>query len=266
MSAPPAKRARASTNEAVISPLHDPEKYLSVLENFNRATVDRLLCAAALKHADVAGLIDTAFDRIAAAERKKVTNFDYLSKSAWKTLNVTYDRMSGSAQYDMAGEAESSVMECLETIKDGCPPYANFKTKESGLETLRKIGKTICLSNNGVGHEVCKTFQYDPIIEETMTGIIGGMTDAEAAALFRPGPYGVWIDKLKELESLASAYCILEGLGDVIRLLEGKSESGKREKRKEDGKGNGEEGAEDVDENNPDEDDDVFFMNERKAG
>ena len=113
VSAPPAKRARASTNGPVIPRPHDPEKYASVLKNLDRATVDRLLCAAASKRADVAEAIDSTFNRITEAERQKVTNVDYLSKDAWKTLNVTYDRMSGSAQYDMADEAESSVMECI---------------------------------------------------------------------------------------------------------------------------------------------------------
>jgi len=60
-------------------------------------------------------------NRIAEVERKKVVNFDYLSKDAWKTLNVYYDRLSGSAQYDMAGEAESSVRDCIRTIKKGLP-------------------------------------------------------------------------------------------------------------------------------------------------
>ena len=62
-----------------------------------------------------------------------------------------------------------------------------------------------------------------------MVGIIEGMTQVEVDALFASGPYGVWSDKLKELESFNSAYCIFEGLGDVLRLLKGRSGLGKGE-------------------------------------
>ena len=129
-------------------------------------------------------------NRIAEVERKKVVNFDYLSKDAWKTLNVTYDRLSGSAQYDMAGEAESSVRDCIRTTKKGCPPYANLKTLESGLETLRKIGKSIILSSNTFSHEVRIGFQHDRILEDTMVGIVNAMTDPERDTLVSQGPDG----------------------------------------------------------------------------
>ncbi len=157
-----------------------------------------------------------------------MVNFDYLSKDAWKTLNVTYDRLSGSAQYDMAGEAKSSVRDCIRTTKKGCPPYANLKTLESGLETLRKIGKSIILSSNTVSHEVRIGFQHDRILEDTMVGIMNATTDPERDTLVSQGPDGAWIDKLEEL---ANAHCIFKGLGDVVQLLEGGD--GEREDGKE---------------------------------
>lgn len=221
MSAPPAKRARASTNGAAVPPPQDPKNYASIVESLDRATVDSLLCSAASAHTDVAKAIDNTLDRIAEAERKKMVNLGYLSKDAWKTLNVTYDRMSGSAQYDMAEEAESSVRDCIHTIEKGCPPYASFKTLQSGLETLIKIGKMIIVSSNTISHEVRIGFRNDRTLEDTMIRIVNAMTDLERDTLVSQGPNGAWIENLEDLEDLANEHCIFEGLGDVVRLLEG---------------------------------------------
>lgn len=215
MSAPPAKRARLSTNGVAVPRPQNPKNYASIVKRLDRATVNSLLCTAASTHTDIANAIDLTVNRVAEVERKKVVDFDYLSRNALKALNVTYDRLSGSAEYDMAGEAESSVRDCIRTIRKGCPPHANFKTLKSGLETLRVIGEIIILSNNTVSHEVQKVFYIDRILEDTMFGIVNAMTDLERDTLVYQG----WIYKLEKLEELANVHCIFEGLGDVVHCI-----------------------------------------------
>lgn len=81
-------------------------------------------------------------EEAARLERSKTTDFDYLSKIAWKALNVTYRKLKGSHQYDMAGEAANTVVNCIDTISEGCPDTASYETKANALETFQKIGKS----------------------------------------------------------------------------------------------------------------------------
>ena len=209
MSGRPAKRARLDTHTDDVDSL----KVQELVDSMDPKTIANLLITAATSYPDVASLVQREVDRITTAERARVINFDYLSKSAWKTLNVTYDRLKDSHAYEMTGEAAGSIEGCIEKIRKGCPKTASFKTKENALETLRKIGKSICLSNGVVGHEIRIFYQGKTSLVSTMLGIAKSLTYEELENL-RP-----WCDeKLAELQKLAHGYCILEGLNEVIDL------------------------------------------------
>lgn len=235
MSSRPAKRARSGTESDAV----DPTKLPELVDCMDRKTIANLLVVAAKAYPIIASLVQREVDRIAAAERAKVLNFDYLSKSAWKTLNVTYDRLKDSHAFEMVGEAAKSIDECFESIRTRCPETASFKTKESALETLRKIGKSICLSNGVVGHEIRKHYQYGGELVPVMLAIAEGLTDEEAEML-RP-----WCDdKLVELQQLADGYCIFGDLGQVIGLWDG--EEGDEDEDEDDGIGEDNEEDEDA--------------------
>lgn len=117
-------------------------------------TTTSLLTAAAQTHPAVALLVQDEANRLAALEKQKVIDFDYLSELVWKMLNVTYARVSGSVAYDVSGDAVEKIEKCFDIIRENCPKGANFRTKESALETLRKIGKSICLCNGVIGREI----------------------------------------------------------------------------------------------------------------
>ena len=113
----------------------------------------------------------------------------------------------------MSGHAENDIEDCIEKIQRSCPKTASFKTKENALETLRKIGKSICLSNGVVGREIRKSYGCQATLISTMLGIAESLADEEMERL-RP-----WcVDKLVELQGIANDYCILEDLGEVIDL------------------------------------------------
>lgn len=237
MSTRPAKRARADTDSDAV----DPSKLEELVDSIDSRTVANLLVAAGKAHPYIASSIQQEVDRIAAAERAKVLDFDYLSKSAWKTLNVTYNRLKDSHAYEMTGEAARSIDECFESIRARCPKNASFKTKESALETLRKIGKSICLSNGVVGHEIRIYYQDGGKLVPVMLDIAESLTDEELETL-RP-----WCDdKLVELQGMAEGYCIFEDLGQVIDVWDG---DGEGEDESEDSiDGNEEDGGESGDE------------------
>ena len=209
MSSRPTKRARSDSHTNAV----DPSKVLELVSSLDPKTISQLLIAAAKIYPDVASLVQQEADRIAAAERAKVFDFDYLSKSVWKTLNVTYERYSGSHAYEMSGHAENEIEDCIEEVRRSCPKTASLKTKENALETLRKIGKSICLSNGVVGHEIRKSYGCQTTLISTILGIAESLADEELERL-RP-----WCDdKLVELQGIANDYCIFEDLGEVIDL------------------------------------------------
>ncbi|KAM0797912.1 hypothetical protein BDR22DRAFT_823726 [Usnea florida] len=211
MSSRPAKRARSHTNTGAAAV--DPSKIPELVDSIDSKAVAKLLITAAKTYPEIASLIQREVDRIAKAERAKVLDFDYLSRSAWKTLNVTYDRLSGSQAFEFSGEAAREVEECFETIRRRCPKTANFKTKESALETLRKIGKSICLSNGVVGREIRKNYQHGGELVPLMLDIAQSLTDQERERL-EP-----WCnEKLVKLQEEADGLCIFEDLGEVIDL------------------------------------------------
>ena len=209
MSNRPAKRARSDSHTDTV----DPSKVPDLVSSIDPKTISQLLIAAAKIYPDVAFLVQQEADRIAAAERAKVLDFDYLSKSVWKTLNVTYERLSGSHAYEMSGQAENDIEDCIENIRGSCPKTASFKTKENALETLRKIGKSICLSNGVVGREIRKSCGCQTTLVSTILGIAENLADEEMERL-RP-----WCDdKLVELQGIANGHRIFEDLGEVIDL------------------------------------------------
>ena len=138
----------------------------------------------------------------------------------------------------MSGEAARSIEGDIKTIKKKCTKNASFETKKNALETLRKIAKSICLSDGIMGHEIRKSFQWDPLLMPTMLDIAKSLTVAEIERL-RP-----WCDdKLVELYGISDGYCIFENVDQVILLWN----------RGEDGE---EEGSSDYSEESEDEDGD----------
>ena len=221
MSSRPAKRARSHTDTGAVAV--NPSKIPELVDSIEPKVIAKLLIAAAKAHPEIASLVQTEVDRTAAAERAKVLDFDYLSKAAWKTLNVTYDRLSGSQAFEFSGEAAQKIEECFETIQKRCPKTANFRTKESALETLRKIGKSICLSVGVVGREIRKNYQDGGEFVPIMLDIAQSLTDQERERL-EP-----WCnEKLVELQEIADGYCIFEDLGEVINLW-GDNDEGEEE-------------------------------------
>ena len=211
MSSRPAKRARSHTNTDAVAV--DLSKIPELVDSIDSKAIAKLLITAAKAYPKIASLVQLEVNRTAAAERAKVLDFDYLSKSAWKTLNVTYDRLSGSQAFEFSGEASQKVRECFETIRIRCPRTANFRTKESALETLRKIGKSICLSTGVVGNEIRKDYEHGGELVPVMLDIAQSLTYQEKERL-EP-----WCnEKLVELQEMADGYGIFEDLGEVIAL------------------------------------------------
>ena len=109
------------------------------------------------------------------------------------------------------------MVSCIETIGKECLPEASFGAKENALETLRKIGKTVCLSGDTIGHEVRKQFQGDTCLVDKMLDIAESMTQEERDEVTDTE----WSDKLHELVKLSKDRFIYEGLSKLVVVMDG---------------------------------------------
>lgn len=202
MSVRPPKRKRASTNGGASPPtaVFDYRRTTKRVDLLDDNTIKRLLITAAEMYSAFDRLIQIECKEKVAEELKRVRDFDWLSKDAWKTLNVTYAKIRDSHAYELSGEAYGSIESSFDIIRRDCPSSASSKTKENALETLRKIGKSICLSDGTIAYEVRKSgWTYD--LSYTMKPIVKSLTDPEKRKL-QP-----WYDnKLVELSRLAEGY------------------------------------------------------------
>ena len=241
MAARPQKRARATSSGQGLEPGTDPAraaKLPKILATLDDHAVRTLLLDVASHDPSVATLIETRASRIKKAEQAKVIDFDYHSKSVWKTINVTYSKLSGSKQYYASGDAFNSIKRAIEDIRARCPAHASFGTKVNALETLRKIGKSVALSaGDTMAREIQVFFQHDTILEDTMLGIVESMT-LEEREITSDEPHEdiTWVEKLEELTQIAEGRCLFEGLADVIALLVPSSEEDTKDGEKKTGK------------------------------
>ncbi|KAB8277086.1 hypothetical protein BDV30DRAFT_245463 [Aspergillus minisclerotigenes] len=160
-------------------------------------------------------------DEMREKERNRVINFDSLSKSVWYSINVAHRKLKGSRQYDVAGDVWYEVLDTIKSIAQQCGPLTSLQTRLNGLSVLRKIGKTICLSDNDVvGHEVQKQFQSDHSLEEAMIEILSTMSEGERRAIREEesSEEDLWPEML-ELDDFAYNSCLSERLNEVMDLI-----------------------------------------------
>ncbi|KAJ5959921.1 uncharacterized protein N7479_007071 [Penicillium vulpinum] len=220
-----AKRARSNTiGDAHVNttPLEEISQRVQHLEDLDPDAVVHILAQAAQIHPDVMGMVDQAIRAIREIEQNRILTFDHYSSEVWRSINITYRSMGGSAQYDIADDVAQEVVDTIETIAEQCGSYASPQTRLNGLSTLRKIGKTIALSSNDtVGHEVQNWFQSDSSLVEGMIKIISSMTADEIRAIREnKSSQGALWPKLQELEDLADSHCIHPGLAEVLDILD----------------------------------------------
>lgn len=157
------------------------------------------------------------------AQMRPVLNFDSYSKTAWHALNNrALQRLSGSRQYDKAGEVWSEISECVEAIGARTMADSPLRTKISAVETLRKIAKTVMLGEDTVGSEVRKELQDDSEIADIMVRVMESMIPEERVQTGkRRDEKGTLVDKVQWVVDEAEAYCLegLYGLRSVVEMM-----------------------------------------------
>ena len=139
--------------------------------------------------------------------RSKDTEFCYESGQVWYILNKKYASSSGSREYNSSWSATEEIKGHIRDIcKTARKADATFGTKQNALETLRKIGKSICLARSTLGREVRKQMQRDDALDGAMRKILMGLSVADArriAVAELDGGKGMFVAKLKQLWAMS---------------------------------------------------------------
>lgn len=228
---PPAKRKRDEYKQAITPQYaraqdhvrhHDyvPPHHLSAaLETLTEEETRRILLDAARTSERIANKVLSIYNAKVFAESQRERDFDFFSKIVWREVNPWRNSRWGSDaedDYAVSQSVERSIGEIQKAVK----PHSSFRTKQSGLETLRKICKTICLSDeHSFGEDVQMHFQDNPILETSMLAILECMTEEEKETM-RNVNNGEIIAKVRELIDLAKEREILKDMHDVLVVLD----------------------------------------------
>jgi hypothetical protein len=236
---PSRKRQRANTNgdatrressptaalqEApVVVPQYDLSECIEALHAADEGVfVKDLLLRLANTQPDTAKTIRLAYDVHIKRQQVQVINFDHYFHDVWNKINDQYSSLSGSKQYDMSFDVFDDVSSIIQSIAEQAGErHASFGTKASALETLRKIGMTICASSGDtLGSEVRKQFSHDSEFVDAMQTVVDALSDAECEKMCAVHDgRSTFLQKMEELKSVASGYCCFKGLAEVIDAL-----------------------------------------------
>lgn len=207
------------------SPLREhavPDHVLqALLDSFSDEELRGLLLIAAQRDGLFVNEIRATHANKLQAELQRDIDFSHYSNEISSEI-FDYDETSGSRAYEVAFEVKYSVEEKIEKLRDSVKPHSSFGTKQSALETLRKICNTICTCGDYGGtlpHEVQKSFQYSDILENSMLKILSLMTLEERQRMASDNG-GECLTKLRELLELGERYCMLNKVPNIIDLLD----------------------------------------------
>lgn len=215
---PDNKRQRLEAEPTTAAPL----SFKNMVDELDDATVRAVLINLATIRGSPSAqdAIQLAYHQIAQAPP---INFDHHSKEAWHVLNSShYTRLSSSKQYDASGDALGEINECIREINTQTKANSPLGTKQSALETMRKILKTMLLGEDTLGHEVRKELQWDAEIPNAMKRILESMSAEDRIRVGSAADAkGSLAEKIQWVRDEADAYCLegLSGLGRVLELM-----------------------------------------------
>lgn len=90
------------------------------------------------------------------------------------------------------------------------------------METLRKIARTICLSEGCIGSEIRKSFQFLDTLTGAMIHVLGCMSTDERADMCNVNDgRGPFSEKMEEVAKEWDGCCLCKGMSDVLDMLIG---------------------------------------------
>lgn len=179
-----------------------------------------------MTHRDVFDQLTAHLEAKQRAAAERVIDFDDLSREAWRELNITHAKKRSSVQFHVAMDVAYTIDEMFKDMAKEALPHASYGTKRNAVETMRKIFKSILLSE---GSELRKVvFQNVNGLPKIMKTVLEGFNEDQLYMLVNQEFEGKWLDKLRELIRYSESYGTLEDLQDILAFCERAAVSNKQ--------------------------------------
>ncbi|KAK6000322.1 hypothetical protein QM012_003954 [Aureobasidium pullulans] len=190
----------------------------TALDSFSAAELRQLLRLAVHKHPSLASDITSEYTQKASLGMSKTVNFVHYSNSVWHTLNSKQhlDAVKGR-QY--ANKAVQRIANDISSVATQVQRESSLSTKKNALETLRKIGRSVCLATGVVGERVRDTLGSDKIFVDAMIIVADSFTEDDRRTVWAGGSGTEIIKRLEQLDELRRCYRVFDGLDIVLALL-----------------------------------------------
>lgn len=152
-------------------------------------------------------------------EEQRNIDFSSHARGVWNILSREYRGSQVNAMYDAKCEVEEKITK----IHDLARGRRSIGTKISALETLVEIGECITQATEIIGQEVRRDFQCNTCLEDAMIEILCEMVPdiQRQVAEMRYDDGDRFLDRVASLREESAGYCMMQGLKNVVKILEG---------------------------------------------
>ncbi|KEQ63446.1 uncharacterized protein M437DRAFT_46444 [Aureobasidium melanogenum CBS 110374] len=190
----------------------------TALDSFSATELRQILRIAVQRHPSLASDITSEYAQRVSLGASKTVNFVHYSNSVWHTLNSKHylDPAKGR-QY--ADKAVQRIANDISSVATQVQRESSLVTKKNALETLRKIGRSVCLATGGVGERVKNVLGSDKMFVDAMIKVADSFTEDDRRTLWAGGSGTEIVKRLEQLDELRRCYRVFDRLDVVLKLL-----------------------------------------------
>lgn len=191
-----------------------------MVAELDQETVRRILIRLATVSPSAQSAIKTAYESEQLGGEGDI-DFDKYSKRVWHILNTSdYTKKSSERDVSARAGAWGDIFIHITRIDKDTRPGSSFGTKQSALETLRKIMKSLLLSKGSLSQGVRAWLKFDDTIPKIMLRILHSMTtEQQIMSGSSADDKGTLLAKVKWVRDEAQKLG-LNGLDDLDAVLE----------------------------------------------
>lgn len=180
---PPKKRATPARPGASSSTVPSVNEMVATLDV---QTLRSLIIRFAPANPDLTEAVRTAHrarpsGAVPLSQMRPIVDFDHYSKEAWRAYDSRKGAV-GAKQSEAATDAYLDIYHCIAAIGGKTTDASPLQTKQSAVETLRKIAKTIAWADDEVGREMRELFASETKLPDIMVQVLESMTPEQRIA------------------------------------------------------------------------------------
>jgi hypothetical protein len=191
----------------------------AALESCSAAELRQLLRLAVQKHPSLASDMISESTQQASHKASKSVNFVHYSNSVWHALNAKHHHADSTKEHQHANKAVQKVANDIHTIASQVQRHSSLTTKKNALETLRKIGRSVCLATGVVGETVKEVLGADAIFVDAIVQVANCFTEDDRRVLWAGGSGTEIVKRLDQLDELRRCYRVFDGFEVVLEVL-----------------------------------------------